>query len=187
MFFPCNNHPHFALALFSRLGHGNWSKDSRRWEDWALTHYPNPVFGGGALDMVYHVWSGLFYYRGLSGLDGWSLLWYEPWARNRGTAIDWKDMETRPDVFTGRETCCSPVDVPPNATMSFLAAAARACDDPVTAKRLELLIDRVLVRRNGMLYLDTPRDWRIGATANRIISLAEANGFRFRDMLRSSL
>jgi hypothetical protein len=39
MFFPCNNHPHVALALFARLGHGDWTKDARRWEKWALAHF----------------------------------------------------------------------------------------------------------------------------------------------------
>jgi hypothetical protein len=34
-----------------------------------------------------------------------------------------------------------------------------------------------------MYYLDIPRDWRVGATAIRIISLAEANGLRFREKL----
>ena len=73
--------------------------------------------------------------------------------------------------------------MPAVATASFLAAAAHACDDPGTAARLDALCGRALVRRDGLLYLDTLRDWRIGATANRIISLAEANGFRFRELL----
>ena len=39
MFFPCNNHPHVALALFARLGYGDWTKDAQRWEKWALAHF----------------------------------------------------------------------------------------------------------------------------------------------------
>ena len=193
MFFPCNNHPHVALALFSLLKHGDWSGDARRWERWALSHYRRPLFGGGALNLVYHVRSGLFYPKGHPGLDGWSLLWYEPWASNHGTAvalwkeaakhIDWEALGGGLDNVRGKETCCSPVDVPPVATASFLAAAARACDDPRTAERLEQIVDAALVRRDGMLYLDVGREWRIGATANRIISLAESNGSRFRRLL----
>ena len=193
MFFPCNNHPHIAFALFAKLGHGDWSAEARRWERWALKHYEKPLLGGGALNLVYHAKSGLMYPRGHSSLDGWSLLWYEPWATNRDTAlalwrlaakkIDWKALESAPDELKGSVTCCTPIDVPPVATLSVLSAAARACDDAPTACRLERLIDRHLVRRDGFLYLETGRDWRIGATANRIISLAEANGFRFRNLL----
>ena len=60
------------------------------------------------------------------------------------------------------------------------STAARACDDPATAERLERIASRSLVRQDGMLYLDVGRDWRIGATANFIISLAYANGASFR-------
>ena len=193
MFFPCNNHPHVALRLFSKLGHGDWTTDARRWEKWALAHYRNPLFGGGALNLVYHVKSGLFYPRGHSGLDGWSLLWYEPWAANRADAIalwreavgkiDFAALENAPDARRGVDTCCDPVDVPSVATTTFLAAAARACDDPDTAARLEKIADRHLVRKDGMMWLDVGRDWRVGATANRIIALAYANGSSFRDFL----
>ena len=194
LFFPCNNHPHIARALFARLGHDEeWAADARRWETWALAHYRRPLFGGGALNLVYHVKSGLMYPRGHNGLDGWSLLWYEPWALDRGTAlelwreaarrIDWKEREEGKDVRKGGVSCCDPVDVPPIATVTFLAAAARACDDPATAERLERIAARRLVRRDGMLWLDVGRDWRIGSTANFIISLTISNGFSFRDRL----
>ena len=194
VFFPCNNHPHFALALFARLGHGDWTGDARRWEEWALSHYVNPLFGGGLFNLVCHVRSGLFYPRGHSGLDGWSLLWYEPWASERGRVlalwrdaanrIDWTALETGPDAREGCLSCCDPVDAPPVATAAFLAAAARACDDHSTAERLEALVARHLARQDGRMFLDVGRDWRIGSTANWIISRAEANGMRFRDMLR---
>ena len=44
-------------------------------------------------------------------------------------------------------------------------------------------------RRKGLspsvpYFLDAGREWRIGATANRIISLAEANGSRFRALVK---
>ncbi len=191
-FFPCNNHPHFALALFARLGHGNWSRDAHRWERWALAHYSRPLFGGGALNLVYHARSNLMFPRGHNGLDGWSLLWYEPWASDRrmtlalwqeaSARIDWTTLEASAGPGGEFHPCLNPAPVPAVATASFLAAAARACDDPETAARLDALCDRALVRRDGMLYLDTLREWRIGATANRIISLAEVNGFRFRKL-----
>lgn len=194
MFFPCNNHPHIALSLFARLGHGDWTPDARRWERWALAHYPGPAFGGGAMNLVYHVRSGIMYPRGSGGLDGWSLLWFEPWASDRSSAlalwreaaarIDWAALETGADDCGDGPDCRDPAPVPPVATASFLAAAARSCDDPATAERLERLVDCALVRRGGMAWLDVGREWRVGSTANRIISLAESNGFRFRDMLQ---
>lgn len=193
MFFPCNNHPHVALTLFARLGHGDWTKDARRWEKWALAHFAKPLLGGGALNLVYHVRSGIFYPMGNGGLDGWSLLWYEPWATDRNSAltlwreaarkIDWKELDTKPDASKEEFSCCNPVDIPPVVTASFMAAAARACDDAATAERLEKVADRFLSRRDGFYFLGASREWRIGATANRIISLAEANGTRFRTLV----
>ena len=189
VFFPCNNHPHLALAVFSSLGHGDWTAEARRWEKWALAHYRRPLLGGGALSLVYHARSGLFYPRGHGGLDGWSLLWYEPWASDRSAAlrlwrdaaarIDWPALESGADAVGDFDACRNPADVPPVATAAFLAAAARACDDPGAAARLEALADRFLVRRDGMLWLDAGREWRVGATAIRILSLAESNGFRW--------
>ena len=196
VFFPCNNHPHVALALFAALGHGDWSADARRWERWALAHYVRPALGGGALNLVYHPRSNMLYPRGHNGLDGWSLLWYEPWAKDRNTAlalwraaaarIDWQTMESDPDSVGEFDVCRNPAAVPASASAPFLAAAARACDDSATAERLEALTDRTLVRKDGMYYLDIARDWRVGATAIRIISLAEANGLRFRERLLAS-
>ena len=197
MFFPCNNHPHIALALFSALGHGDWTADARRWESWALEHYARPRFGGGALCLVYHARSNLLFPRGHNGLDGWSLLWYEPWADNRATAlalwreaaehIGWTALESPVDEPPEDFSCDNPAPVPPVAAATFLAAAARACDDTATAERLERLSDRTLVRRDGMLWLDVGRDWRIGSTANRILALAEQNGSRFRTLVRGAL
>lgn len=194
MFFPCNNHPHVALAIFSALGRGDWTADAMRWEKWALRHYAGPPLGGGALSLVYHARSGLFYPRGHNGLDGWSLLWFEPWVSDRSAAlslwreaagrIDWDALENGADDVGEFDMCRNPADVPPAATAAFLAAAARACDDPATAARLEAIVDRSLVRRDGMLWLDLRREWRVGATAVRIVSLAESNGFRWRPFIR---
>jgi hypothetical protein len=196
IFFPCNNHPHIALALFSALGHGNWTADARRWERWALAHYVRPSLGGGALNLAYHARSNMLYPRGHNGLDGWSLLWYEPWAKDRNDAlalwreaaarIDWKTLENNPDSVAEFDACRNPAAVPASSVAPFLAAAARACDDRETAERLEAITDRKLVRKDGMYYLDISRDWRVGATAIRIISLAEANGFSLREKLAAA-
>jgi len=193
LFFPCNNHPNYALGLFRKLGHGDWTADTRRWENWAVEHFQSPFFGGGALNLVYHVSSGLFYPRGQSGLDAWSLLWYEPWSEKRETALalwkkaaaklDWKELDAASDAKPGSGGCCDPQPAPASVKAVFLAAAARACDDPTTAERLERTVDaKYLVRTNGLYYLDLARDWRIAASANRLISLAEANGSRFRGL-----
>ena len=190
VFFPCNNHPHVALRLFSKLGHGDWTRDARRWEDWALAHYRHPLLGGGVLNLVYHARSGIFYPYGHPGLDGWSLLWYEAWASNRGTAvalwreaaarIDWSLFDRPTDTVRGRMCCSDPSDVPATASAAFLAAAARACGDDATAERLERALDVYLVRRDGRCFLDLGRAWRIGATAMRIMALAEKNGSSWR-------
>jgi hypothetical protein len=194
LFFPCNNHPHIALSLFSKLGYGDWTADARRWEQWSVKHFFSPVFGGGALNIVQHVKSGIMYPRGHNGLDAWSLLWYEPWAADRRTAvvlwqecakrIDWEMLAKNPDDRRVIANCCDPANVPPITVVSFIAAAARTCGDAETALRPEHIADRYLVRKGGMLYLDVGREWRIGATANRIIALALANGSNFRAFLR---
>ncbi|MBR6587427.1 MAG: hypothetical protein IKK82_08405, partial [Kiritimatiellae bacterium] len=131
---------------------------------------------------------------GHNGLDAWSLLWYEPWASDRRIAvalwnecakcIDWGMLAKDPDSIKVIANCCDPANVPPITIVSFLAAAARACGDAQTAARLECIADRSLVRKGGMLYLDVGREWRIGATANRIIALALVNGSNFRSFLR---
>ncbi|MBQ6470766.1 MAG: hypothetical protein IJJ33_02170, partial [Victivallales bacterium] len=61
LFFPCNNHPHYALKLFACMGHGDWTAEARRWEKWALAHYRHPLMGGGALNLLCHAPSGVFY------------------------------------------------------------------------------------------------------------------------------
>ncbi|MBP5322017.1 MAG: hypothetical protein J6334_13655, partial [Kiritimatiellae bacterium] len=190
LFFPCNNHPHYALKLFARLGHGDWSADTAKWEKWSLAHYPEPAAGGGALKLLYHVQSGLFYPRGTPGIDGWSMLWYEAWASDRANAlklwksaaahIEWGTIANLSDTVAGN-SCCDPQPVSASVAAAFLCAAARACDDPATAERLEKPLDaKYLVRRTGRYYLDLDRQWRIGASAQRIIALAIAHGSSFR-------
>ena len=192
MFFACNNHPNVALSVFRHLGYGDWTKDAAHWEKWALSHYFSPAFGGGALKLVYHVRSNLLYPRGQSALDGWSLLWYEPWASDRrmpkalwnaaAAHIDWSRVEAADDIRGGRD-CCDPEPVPPSVTAVFLAAAARACDDVETAARLERAVDaRYLSRTNGWYFLNLSREGRVGASAVRILSLAESRGSRLRQL-----
>jgi len=192
LFFPCNNHPHFALKLFAALGHGDWSQEAKRWEKWALTRYHRPLMGGGALNLLCHAPSGIFYPRGYSGLDAWAILWYEPWAPDRGSALalwqeakallEWEGFAAPADATPKANDCMDPQQVPDTVLAVFLAAAARACDDPETAERLERPLDaKYLCRNNGFYRLDVKREWRIGATAMRILALAEANGSRFRE------
>jgi len=65
----------------------------------------------------------------------------------------------------------------------FLAAAARACDDPQTAARLETAVDgRFLTFEKGLPVLDVDRNWRIGATAVRLLAFAEEKGAKIRNM-----
>ena len=76
----------------------------------------------------------------------------------------------------------NPQKVPATVLAVFLSAAARACDDNETAERLERPLDaKYLRRKDGFYWLELGREWRIGATANRIIALAEENGLRIRD------
>lgn len=192
IFFPCNNHQIYAFQLFSRLGYGDWSADAAKWEKWALAHYPGPVVGGGVIKFAYHKRTGMFYPRGSPGLDGWSLIWYEAWAHDRATALDlWKSaaacidwrLYADPSDAKAGSSCCDPLPVPASVAAAFLAAAARACDDPATAARLEGPLDaKYLVHRPGRYYLNLDSNWRIGASAQRIISLALAHGSSFRAM-----
>lgn len=195
LFFPCNNHPHFALKLFAALGHGDWSAEAKRWEKWALANYHHPLLGGGVLNLLYHTKTGIFYPRGYSGLDAWSLLWYEPWADNRGTALalwkeakellDWERLSAPSDTITEANDCMNPQQVPDAVLSAFLAAAARACDDPASAERLEQPLDAKYLRReNGLYWLEVNHEWRIGVTVMRILALAESNGSRFREWSR---
>ena len=105
--------------------------------------------------------------------------------KNAAARLDWAALVTVDDKRKGRG-CCDPDPVAPSVTAIFLAAAARACDDPAKAERLEALVDaRYLRRENGRLWLDLDPQWRIGATAARLISLAESRGSRLRGLAQS--
>jgi len=192
VFFPCNNHPQIALKIFAALGHGDWTADTAKWEKWALANYKGPLFGGGAVKYFHHQGTGMKYPRGTPGLDGWSALWYEPWAADRKTAralwkevlghIDWDDYASPTGACKGGGGCCDPAPVPTAVSAVFLAAAARTCDDAVSAERFEKAVDaKFLKREKDFFYLDVDRSWRIGATAVRIQSLAVSLGARMRD------
>lgn len=139
--------------------------------------------------------------RGQAGFDGWSLLWYEPWATDKVSAlaiweeavaaIDWNSFGDDPadvPVPLVQKSCCNPVAVPPAANASFLAAAARACGDTVTAGRLERWLDSHFAdRSDGRFRLRCHREWQIGVTANRILAMALANGSDLRWLTISPL
>jgi hypothetical protein len=94
----------------------------------------------------------------------------------------WEKFTDPADAVTEPDCCMNPQQVPDTVLAVFLAAAARACDDPASAERLEQPIDAKYLRReNGFYWLDVKLEWRIGATAMRILSLAEKNGSRFRE------
>ena len=92
-------------------------------------------------------------------------------------------MYADPSDAVAGSGCCDPQPVSAAVAAAFLCAAARACDDPDTAARLEGPLDaKYLVRRVGRYYLDLDREWRIGASAQRIIALAISHGSSFRVM-----
>jgi hypothetical protein len=202
VFFPCNNHPQIALLLMQGLGLGDWSAERNRWETWALSSYRAPL-GGGAISLLYHQDSKVFVPRGHPGLDGWSLLWYLPWASNPDVpARIWQSAKKHIDAHAyataepaevarlehGESSCCDPVQVPASAVASFLAPAARACGDPGTAEHLERWLDRHFLRQaDGRAWLDTSPEWRIGVTANRALAAALANGSDLRALVQRPL
>jgi hypothetical protein len=200
VFFACNNHPHVTFRLLEGMGYGAWQAESEKWERWALAGL-RATAGGGAFRLVHHEKSGLSMPRGMPGFDGWCLLWYEPWAsgptnsrrlwRLAKKKINWDELLQAPVEQPERvecSDCCNPVKVPTAATVSFLAAAARACGDNDAAERLETWLDHHFRKaERGRMWLATHREWRIGASANRFIALAQARGSALRPMIRRPL
>lgn len=200
VFFACNNHPHVTFRLLEGMGYGDWHWASEKWERWAMGRF-RATAGGGAFRILHHEKTGLAVPRGQSGFDGWSLLWYAPWTSSPSELsvlwalakkqINWDeygdDTKDYP-VELIRKSCCNPVQVPPAANASFLAAASRACGDTATAERLEGWLDRHFRRQGkGRFWLETHREWRTGVTANRIIALAQANGSNLRTLVQHPL
>jgi len=200
VFFACNNHPHDTFRLLEGMGYGDWRTESAKWERWSLQRL-QATAGGGAFRVLHHVKSGLSYPRGMPGFDGWCLAWYAPWASDPANLtvlwrlarekIDWTEFGIDPGAAPEPVMacdCCNPVKVPPAATASFLASAARACGDAATAVRLETWLDRHFRKEaNGRLWLDTHREYRTGVSANRFLSLAQANGSNLRALMRRPL
>ena len=200
VFFACNNHPHDAFRLLEGMGYGDWRTASDKWEKWSMKRL-RATMGGGAFRVFHHVPSGLAYPCGMPGFDGWSLVWYAPWAsastnpqslwRLAREKIDWSAFGENPhDVQEPLASCecCNLHKVPPAATASFLASAARACGDAATAERLEAWLDRHFRKASGgRLWLDTNHEWRTGVCANRFLALAQANGSDLRAMVRRPL
>jgi hypothetical protein len=196
VFFPCNNHPHVAFRLLEGMGMGDWAAERAKWEPWALATY-HATAGGGAFRILYHAPTGASVPRGNNGLDGWSLLWYAPWAADPATPtalwslareqIDWNEFGDTPadhPMPLVQANCCRPVQTPPAPTASFLAAASRACGDPRTAERLEAWLDHHFgQRQNGRFWLNTHPEWRTGVTANRLLAMAIQNGSDLRSFV----
>jgi hypothetical protein len=202
VFFACNNHPHDAFRLLEGMGYGDWRIESDKWEKWALGRF-HATAGGGAFRVFHHAPTGLSTPVGMPGFDGWCLMWYAPWISDHAglsnlwrlakKKIDWTVFgnDPRDTPQSAEKGCCCgggaacPLSVPPAATASFLAAAARACGDAATAERLEAWLDRHFRKASGgRLWLDTNREWRTGVCANRFLALAQANGSDLRAMVR---
>ncbi len=200
IFFMCNNHPQVALRLLEGLGLGDWSADRRKWEEWAMASYRS-LAGGGQFKILYHQKSGGFVPFGHPAGDGWSLLWYAPWARDpelvrriwqaSAAQFDWGKLEqAHTESEKGTGSCCQPqgLDAPLAPVVSFLAPAARACGDAESATRLEAWLDKHFrTSANGVTWLNTLPKWRIAVTANRIIALALQNGSDLRALVQRPL
>lgn len=199
VFFPCNNHPQIALRLMEGMELGSWKADREKWERWALSSY-YAVLGGGAFKLLYHQDTNTFVPRGHPALDGWSLLWYYPWASNpEALARIWAIAKTHfvmpGEHPVGEESSASDELVEPSccsvqglissvAVGSLLAPAARVCGDREAADKLDAWLDENYMRREGeMLYWFPDTTWRIGVTANRLISMAQKNGSDLRALV----
>ena len=91
-----------ALLLLENMGLGHWSSERRKREAWALDSYAAPL-GQGGIRLAYYLPARAFIPAGQPGLDGWSLLWYQPWASGPGNAASlWQTTARR--VVTIRTT-----------------------------------------------------------------------------------
>ena len=69
------------------------------------------------------------------------------------------------------------------AVLAFMAASS-ASADALTAADEGAVDAAYLVRKDGKVWLDLQRDWRIGATAMRIVALAIDGGSSYRELVR---
>jgi hypothetical protein len=201
VFLPCNNHPQLALLLMENLGLGNWSAERRKWETWALDSYAAPL-GQGQIRLAYSLPAHAFIPAGHPGLDGWSLLWYQPWASGAGRAasiwqqtarrVDWSVYAHGPTAAfqqTEQESaCCRALSLPLPAVASFLYPAAVACGDATHADLLRAWLDRHnATNLNGMAFLNCSNEYRIGVTANTTIAELLRHGSNLRYLVHRPL
>jgi hypothetical protein len=201
VFLPCNDHPQLALLLLEKMGLGNWSPERRKWETWALASYAAPV-GPGEIRLAYYLPARAFIPAGHPGLDGWSLLWYQPWANSASQAasiwqaaarrVDWSAYSSHTDTPSPRPeqapACCRAMALPLAAVASFLYPAAAACGDAPHADLLRGWLDRHYATNfHGAAFLNCSPEHRIGTTANVTIAEALRHGSNFRHLVHRPL
>jgi hypothetical protein len=200
VFFPCNNHPQVGLLILENLGLGHWRAERQKWEHWALNSYAAP-FGHGAFRLAYYLPARAIIPASHPGLDGWSLLWYQPWAGESATAeriwretarrMDWsilsgKMAETAP--LEGDPSCCRELAIPLPAAVSFLYPAAVACGDAARAAQLyDWMSQNFLTNAAGATFLNCPAEYRIGCTANFAIGQLLRHGSNLRHLVQRPL
>ena len=200
VFFPCNNHPQVALMMLENLGLGRWASERHKWESWALNGYAAPL-GQGAIRMAYYLPARAFIPVGHPGLDGWSLLWYHPWASDLATARGiWQETAQRLDwsVYTAQaagpapreegRSCCRDLTLPLPAVASFLYPAAVACGDAAHAEQLHDWMARYyLTNAGGATFLNCKAEYRVGSTANVAIGELLRHGSNLRHLVQRPL
>ncbi|MFA7158312.1 MAG: hypothetical protein WC299_03330 [Kiritimatiellia bacterium] len=200
VFFPCNNHPQVGLLALEAMGYGNWEKERRRWEEFALSGF-GTIFGGGAFKLLYMPRYKIFVPRGVPGLDGWSVLWYYPWASDpervgqvwKRTAghIDWTAFSDSNPGLTNipLADCCGGMgEVPAAVVAAFDFPAAVCAGDDKSAALLKGWLERFyLERTNGLAYIRTEVKGKIASTANYLIGLSLVNGADSRALARHPL
>jgi hypothetical protein len=135
-------------------------------------------------------------------LDGWSLLWYQPWASGAGRAatiwqatarrVDWslyaKGSEAISLQTEQEPGCCRAVALPLPTVASFLYPAAVACGDVMHADLLRQWLGRHYATNfNGMAFLNCSNEYRIGATANLTIGELLQHGSSLRHLVHRPL
>ena len=197
VFFPCNNHPQIGLTMLENLGLGHWANERHKWETWALNSYAAPL-GQGAIRLAYYMPAKAFIPGGHPGVDGWSLLWYQPWASDPGAAERiWQEAAQRMNwsVYTNQAAgtappkdepgCCRALALPLPAVASFLYPAAVACGDAVRAAQLHDWMARYYVTHaDGATFLNCPAEYRIGSTANVAIGELLRHGSNLRHLVQ---
>jgi hypothetical protein len=200
VFFPCNNHPQVGLLTLESMGLGRWPEERRRWEEFALSGF-GTIFGGGAFKLLYMPRYKVFVPRGVPGLDGWSVLWYYPWASDPGRVGQiWKRAAAHInwDLFSDSNPgltnipladCCGGMgEVSAAVVAAFDFPAAVCAGDDKSAALLKGWLERFcLERTNGMAYIRTDVKGKIASTANYLIGLGLLNGADTRALVHHPL